>query len=327
MPNLEALSHVSLAYGPVVLTVIAVFLVLEAVFVSVARRRRERGEINARLRMQARAANGEAALVELRRRRGLTAEGAFQLPFVALNRLLMQSGVAIRASRLVALMTSTGLVAGVLVYQLTLLLPLAVAAAGAAGILLPVWALVIARARRIKRFEEQLPEGIDVMVRSLRAGHPVPVAVAMVAREMPDPIGTEFGMVSDEMTYGMDLETAMGNMRARVGQSDLAMLAVAVSIQAKTGGNLAEILGSLSRMVRERAKMRRKIRALSAEGRFSSIALSIIPLMIYGIVMVTAPSYYDDVRSDALFMPSVYLGLTMWMCGILIMRRMVNFRI
>ena len=327
MPNSGALSHIIEAYGPLVLFVVAVFLLLETVFVGIARRRRERGEINSRLRVMAQTGDGEEALVELRRRRGLTAEGAYQLPFHAFNRLLLQSGTSISPNLLLATMGGLTLISGMLVYQLSYLLPVALAAAGMVGVLLPVLVLVIRRARRLKQFEGQLPEAIDVMVRSLRAGHPVPVAVAMVAREMPDPIGTEFGMVSDEMTYGMDLETAMSNMGVRAGQSDLAMLVVAVSIQAKTGGNLAEILTNLSRMVRERAKMRRKIHALSSEGRFSAIALSIIPLMIYGIVMASAPSYYTDVRDDALFMPAVYLGFFLWACGVVIMRKMVNFKI
>jgi tight adherence protein B len=327
MPTIEALSHVFEAYGPFVLFVIAVFLALEAMFIALSRRRRERGEINARLRVRARAPDGQAALVQLRRSRGLTAEGAYQLPLIAFNRLLLQSGLSMKLDLLLGSMATAGLVAGLLAYLVLSQLPMSVAIALAAGIVIPVLALVWKRARRRKRFEEQLPEAIDVMVRSLRAGHPVPVAVAMVAREMSDPIGSEFGMTSDEMTYGMDLETAMSNMGQRAGQSDLAMLVVAVSIQVKTGGNLAEVLSNLSRMVRERSKMRRKIHALSAEGRFSAIALSIIPFMIYMIVMTSAPSYYDDVRGDPLFMPAVYLGLALWTCGVLVMRRMVNFRI
>jgi tight adherence protein B len=144
---------------------------------------------------------------------------------------------------------------------------------------------------------------------------------------MPDPIGSEIGMVSDEMTYGLDLATAMDNLRARAGQSDVSLLAVAISIQMKSGGNLTEVLSNLSRMVRERAKMRRKIHSLSAEGRFSAIALSIIPVAIYVIVNFLAPKYYAEVRSDPVFMPAVYLGLTLWATGVLVMRRMVNFKI
>jgi tight adherence protein B len=183
------------------------------------------------------------------------------------------------------------------------------------------------RSRRIKKFEGQLPEAIDILVRSLKAGHPLPVAIAMVAREMPDPIGTEFGIAADEMTYGLDLETAMANMRARAGQSDLSFLVVAVSIQSKTGGNLAEILTKLSAMVRARARMRSKILSMSSEGRFSAVALSIIPLVLALIINITAPSYFDDVKTDPIFVPTIYFGLGLWLTGIFIMRRMVNFKV
>ena len=108
MPDLDAISHVSIVYGPVVLFVIAVFLLLETIFVGIARRRREHREINARLRVVARTTDGEAALVELRRSRGMTAEGAYQLPFLAFNRLLIQSGLSISAYHLLALMTAVG---------------------------------------------------------------------------------------------------------------------------------------------------------------------------------------------------------------------------
>jgi tight adherence protein B len=155
----------------------------------------------------------------------------------------------------------------------------------------------------------------------------LPVAISLVAREMPDPIGSEFGLVADEMTYGLDLETAMNNLRARAGQSDLSFLVVAVSIQSKTGGNLAEILGNMSRMVRERAKMRRKIHSLSAEGRFSAVGLSLIPCVIFLAISMMTPTYYGEVKNDPMFMPAVYLALTIWAIGIVTMYRMVNFKI
>ena len=112
--------------------------------------------------------------------------------------------------------------------------------------LLPFWCCAIMRGRRQKRFGAQFPDALDIIVRSLRAGHPVPVAITMVAREMPDPIGTEFGIVADEITYGADLETAMRNLYFRVGQDDLPLFVTAVAIQGSTGGNLGEILENLS---------------------------------------------------------------------------------
>jgi tight adherence protein B len=326
MPSLGALSHFATLYAPVVLFAVAVFLGLEVLFGSVVRYWRKDKEINARLSKIAREADAESVLIELRRGRGLTAEGSYQSRFIWFNRLIMQSGLSTGPLQFGWLMLIAGLVAGALAYRLTHAPLLTLLAGVAFGVVCPLLFLKILRARRVRRFEELLPEAIDVIVRSLRAGHPVPVAIAMVGREMPDPIGSEFGMASDEMTYGMDLDTALGNMRIRAGQSDLAMLAVAVSIQSKSGGNLAEILTNLSRVVRERAKLRRKIHALSAEGRFSAIALSVIPVMLYLIVNYSAPHFYADVRNDPLFMPAVYLGIGLWVAGMLVMRRMVNFR-
>ena len=131
------------------------------------------------------------------------------------------------------------------------------------------------RARRHKKFNAQFPDAIDIIVRSLRAGHPVPTAINMVSREMSDPIGSEFGIVTDEITYGADLETAMRNLYFRVGTDDLPLFVTAVAIQGSTGGNLGEILQNLSGVIRQRFKMRRKIRALAAEGRASALILSV----------------------------------------------------
>jgi tight adherence protein B len=166
-----------------------------------------------------------------------------------------------------------------------------------------------------------------MIVRSLRAGHPVPIAIAMVSREMKDPIGSEFGIVSDEITYGADLETAMRNLYFRVGQDDLPLFVTAVAIQGSTGGNLGEILENLSGVIRQRFKMRRKIRALAAEGRASALILSSLPIAIFLIIQFIAPEFYRSVWHQEL----TKLGLIaagIWMSiGNLIMWRMVNFRI
>jgi tight adherence protein B len=326
MPSLETIAFQLQSYGPMVAVAAAVFLALEALFLMWAQSRRREGRINARLRVKSGAVDGRAALVALRRRRGLTADGRYELPLIAFNRLVMQSGLAIPVWRLLLLMSAAAAVVAVLTYSLTRAIPLAALAAAFVGFGLPVMMLLVMRSKRLKALEAQLPEAVDVMVRSLRAGHPLPVAIAMVAREMGDPVGSEFGMVADEMTYGLDIETAMSNMRTRAGQSDLSFLVVAISIQSKTGGNLAEILMNLSRMVRERARMRRKIHSLSSEGRFSAIGLSVIPCVLAIIIQLTAPTYFSEVEHDPLFMPAVYTGLVMWAIGVFTLRRMVNFK-
>jgi tight adherence protein B len=326
MPSLETIAFQMGRYGPMVAVAAAAFLLFEALFLMWSQSRRREGRINERLRVKSDTADGRAALVALRRRRGLTADGRYELPLIAFNRLVMQSGLTLPVWRLVLLMSAVAGVVAVLTYMVTRAIPLAVLAAAFAGVGLPLMVLLVMRSKRLKALEAQLPEAVDVMVRSLRAGHPLPVAIAMVAREMPDPVGSEFGMVADEMTYGLDIETAMSNMRTRAGQSDLSFLVVAISIQSKTGGNLAEILVNLSRMVRERARMRRKIHSLSSEGRFSAIGLSVIPSVLAAIIHFLAPTYFSEVEHDPLFMPAVYTGLVMWAIGVYTLRRMVNFK-
>ncbi|HEY2534389.1 MAG TPA: type II secretion system F family protein [Xanthobacteraceae bacterium] len=186
--------------------------------------------------------------------------------------------------------------------------------------------LIRQRSRRIAAFGEQLPDTIDIIVRGVRVGLPFISAVTLVAREMPDPVGTEFGMLADEIAFGLDVRSALDNLYRRVGQDDLMFLTVSVSIQAQTGGNLAEILSRLSRLMRNRANMRLKIRALSAEGRASALMLTAFPFVLFLIVNLISPSYYGAIRSNPIVEPAIYIGLCLLIVGNLIMYRMVHFK-
>ena len=192
---------------------------------------------------------------------------------------------------------------------------------------LPLLVLKIKRSRRQKAFGAQFPDALDIIVRSLRAGHPVPIAITMVAREMADPIGTEFGIVADEITYGADLETGMRNLYYRIGQDDLPLFVTAVAIQSSTGGNLGEILENLSAVIRDRFKMRRKIRALASEGRASAMILSSLPIVMFLVVQVITPEFYASVWHEDLTKICLAAAAGWMMIGNLIMYRMVNFRI
>ena len=203
----------------------------------------------------------------------------------------------------------------------------AIVAALFCGTVLPVLVLKYLRRRRQKKFGAQFPDAIDIIVRSLRAGHPVPIAVTMVAREMADPIGSEFGIVVDEITYGADLETAMRNLFFRVGTDDLPLFVTAIAIQGSTGGNLGEILENLSAVIRQRFKMRRKIRALAAEARASAMILSSLPFAMFAIINFVTPEFYAsvwyfDMTKIALGIAAAWMGV-----GNVIMFRMVNFRV
>jgi tight adherence protein B len=153
------------------------------------------------------------------------------------------------------------------------------------------------------------------------------VALALVAREMPDPIGSEFGILADEVTFGLELTAAADNLVRRVGHEDLAFFAVAVNIQSQTGGNLAEILSRLSQMVRNRAKLRLKVRALTSEGRLSALVLSLAPFILFGIISLIHPAYFGDIRGHPIVVPALIVGLTLLTIGNVIMYRMVHFKV
>jgi tight adherence protein B len=149
----------------------------------------------------------------------------------------------------------------------------------------------------------------------------------MVGREMTDPIGSEFGIVTDEVTFGADLEIAMRNLYGRLGSDDLPLFVTAVAIQGSTGGNLGEILQNLSGVIRQRFKMRRKIRALAAEGRASAMILSALPIAMFMVIQFIAPDFYGSVWQEPLTKLLLF-GALVWMTvGILIMYKMVNFKI
>jgi tight adherence protein B len=193
--------------------------------------------------------------------------------------------------------------------------------------LVAVLAVAVAylRQKRISRFVSQLPVAIDVMVRSLAAGHPVPTSIGLVAREMPDPIGSEFGFMSDEMTYGTEVDAAVRNMVQRVGADELNLLAVSLSVQKGTGGNLGEILSNLAGVLRSRSTLRQKIKAISAEGRMTSWVMLVFPFGLYTLISLIAPTYFDPLWESGYGPHAVAVGMAMLFFGMLILRRIVNF--
>ncbi len=259
-----------------------------------------RSQINRRLMLSKDRTDRESVLIELRRERGLTASGNYRLGLVALNRLILQSGLTIGFGRLLAIVGVTSVVAfaGTMLFRGSLLDAGLVALFCAT--VLPILALRFLRSRRQKMFAAQFPDALDIIVRSLRAGLPVPIAITIVGRETTDPIGTEFGIVSDEITCGADLETAMRNLYCRLGSDDLSLFVTAVAIQGSTGGNLGEILQNLSGVIRQRLKMRRKIRALAAEGRASAMILSALPIGMFAVIQFIAPDFYGSVWHEHL---------------------------
>lgn len=282
---------------------------------------------NRRLRMLVGGNTRDEVMVRLQRERPLPASDHARNPLEWFLLLVSQSGIRRSPRQAALLMIFIGGVAAAILMAIYKSVPMAALGAVTVGLVLPVLVLIVRRRLRWKAMTAQLPDAIDIMVRSLRAGHPVATSIGMVAREMRDPLATEFGLVVDEMTYGLNLEQALSNMARRVGLPDLRFLVVAVTIQVEVGGNLAEILSSLSRVIRERFKMRAKIRALSAEGRFSAVLLSILPFALIGVINLIAPTFYSAVKDDPVFWPILGVGFFLMVLGMIVMYRMVNFRV
>lgn len=181
--------------------------------------------------------------------------------------------------------------------------------------------------KRMELFEEQLPDAVELMVRSLRVGHPFASSVNIVAQEMPDPLGTEFGILVDEANFGAEIADSLRKMTERVDAQDLRFLAVAVSIQAQSGGNLAEILDGLSKVIRSRFKLFRRVNAITAEAKWSGWFLSFFPVMALIAINILQPSYYDGVIDTPVFIPLAIVVLIFLIVNIIFMHMMVNFKV
>ncbi len=306
---------------------ISAFLIFEAFYLLFFRSASYRKSINRRIELLKDRSDREGVLLQLRKERGLTKGGEYRLPIEFLNRLILQSGLSKGVVKLVVYVCVIACLAATAMYLVKRDLLYTALTLGFFLTIAPLLWLKFLRGRRQKKFGAQFPDALDIIVRSLRAGHPVPIAITMVGRELPDPCGTEFGIVADELTYGADLETAMRNLYFRVGQEDLPLFVTAVAIQGSTGGNLSEILENLSGVIRLRFKMRRKVRALASEGRASAMILASLPVAMFGIINLVAPEFYASVwhvnmTQIALACAGAWMGV-----GIFIMYRMVNFKI
>jgi tight adherence protein B len=181
--------------------------------------------------------------------------------------------------------------------------------------------------KRMNMLEEQLPDSIELMVRSLRVGHPFSTAIGIVAKEIPDPLGSEFGVIADEAAYGRDVSESLKAFAERMDSQDLRFLAVAVSIQQQSGGNLAEILEGLSRVVRARFKLFRRVRAITAEAKWSGMFLSGFPIAALVMINVVQPDYYDEVKETTAYVPAALFVVTFLIINIIYMKVMTNIKV
>ncbi len=265
-------------------------------------------------------------VAKMRKDRSIGEDGKLKSWIQSIGKMVVQSGLPLGSNGIYFVMAGfalAGAAAALFFVNDAFWIPVGFVA----GFVFPIFVLRFLVNRRRMKAVGQLPEALDVVIRSLRAGHPVPVAINLVGQEMPDPIGSEFGIVSDEISFGSDVSTAIQRLADRVGQEDFELLAAMIRLQERTGGNLVELLASNAETVRQRQKMRLKIKAVSAEGRMSAMILNAAPIGLYLIVQVAAPNFYGDVQDHEIVKYGL-MGAAAWMfIGNLVMRRMINFKV
>ena len=181
--------------------------------------------------------------------------------------------------------------------------------------------------KRMALLEEQLPDSVELMVRSLRVGHPFSTAISIVAKEIPDPLGSEFGIIADESAYGREVTESLKAFAERMDSQDLRFLSVAVSIQQQSGGNLAEILEGLARVIRARFRLFRRVKAITAEAKWSGMFLSAFPILALIMITVIQPDYYDEVRKTSVFIPTALIVVVFLIVNIIFMKVMTNIKV
>lgn len=317
----------------------AVLLLAELLLRWLASNRADARAVNLRLKLISQGRTREETMSLLRRRSSALPEGL--PPFLQkigqrFDRLLIAAQVPMPTSHvlLAILVAPLGIFLIVLVIMVAAdaglgggrLLMVATFAV-VVGAFIPLVALQMKANRTRKKMQDQFPVALDVFVRGLRAGHPIAAALDLLTVEMTDPIGSEFGTVVDEVTYGADLRDALQAMAERWDLDDMRMFVVSLSVQSETGGNLAEILDNLSKVIRERHSMMLKVRALSSEGRMTAIMLTALPILSFAALFLMSPGFYLDVADDPAFMPGFVVLMVNYVIGFIWIRRLVDLKV
>jgi tight adherence protein B len=315
-----------LVYGAIFVAVLAL---VEGIYLTVfGRSIRLDRKVNRRLEMLEKGARREEVLEQLRKEMNQHVRARRVPVYALLSDKAQKGGIAFTPAQLVIVMAVVSLLVWgglTLGTQTGPAIRLVLAPAiGVGGIYF--WVASKAR-KRMALIEEQLPDAVELMVRSLKVGHPFSAAIAIVAREVADPLGSEMGMIADEAQYGRDVGDALKSMADRLDMQDLRFLAVAVSIQQQSGGNLAEILAGLAQVVRLRFKLFRRVAAITAEARFSGFFLSAFPLVALVAINLLDPTYFEEVKDHALFVPGALVVGGLLAVNLLVMKRMTTIRV
>lgn len=315
-----------LIYG---LIFVAVLVLVEGLYLTVFGKSISlNNRVNRRLEMLEKGAGREQVLEQLRKEMGQHMKSRSIPLYSILANKAQKANIAFTPSQLIILMGVLAVVAflGMTIgtsaaLPIKLFLSLAM---GIGGVY--VWVDNKAK-KRLGLIEEQLPDAVELMVRSLRVGHPFSSALTIVSKEVPDPLASEMGVISDESAYGRDVGEALKEMAERLDMQDLRFLAVAVTIQQTSGGNLAEILDGLAKVIRARFKLFRRVKAITAEAKWSGMFLSGFPIVALIMINVIEPNYYDDVKGTSVFIPACLVVAGFLVANIFVMRALVNIKV
>jgi len=320
------LSAEPIIYG---LIFIGVLVLVEGVYLTVFGRSISlNNRVNRRLEMLDKTGNREQVMEKLRKEMQQHLK-ARNIPIYAiLSEKAQKAAIAFTPQQLIMLMVGVSVLAfaGLTVGTATSVPVRAVVAIaiGVGGVF--TW-ITMKAGKRMAMLEEQLPDAIELMVRSLRVGHPFTSAISIVASEMADPLATEFGIIADEAAYGRDIGEALKDMAERLDMQDLRFLAVAVTIQQQSGGNLAEILDGLAKVIRARFRLFRRVKAITAEAKWSGKFLSGFPVLALIGIQIIDPNYYDKAMLHPFFIPACLIVGSFLVVNLIVMRALVNIKV
>ena len=320
----QIIDNIDVQMSLFVAAIVGLLLVLEGLRQLLSRGSRSNEVRSKRMKLIEKGANTEELLSILKPKEKKTF--VTRLPFVGdLPTVLLQAGITISSGTFLLTCLAAAFAVGIVFSQI--MNPAsAILVAVLMCLVVPVLAVRLQRTQRINHLVRQLPDALEMMARGLKVGHPLNASLAAVANEMPDPIATEFGIIVDQVSFGDDLTDAVSEFADRLDQEDIHYLSTAISIQHGTGGDLARILSTLAKVIRDRMTMRRKIKAVSAEGRMSASILSVVPVILFTGLNIMSPRYYGDIADEPLAKPIVFVVVVLVLMNAAILRKLVTFR-
>lgn len=240
---------------------------------------------------------------------------------------LTQAGLDMTPKQFYVFSAAAAVIAAAVAYLFTLHLLGALAAAFSVGLGLPQWLLSYLRKRRIKRFVLELPNAMDVIVRGIKSGLPIGDCLRIIAREAPEPVKSEFRLIVESQSVGLSLTEAVAKLFERMPVSEANFFAIVVGIQSKSGGNLSEALGNLSRVLRERRRMADKVSAMSMEARASAAIIASLPFVVAVLCWMSSPDYISLLWTTQVGQISLAVSGLWMIVGVFVMKRMITFDI